>query len=529
MSGDLVVNDPSSPTMGSADLPAAPETFIPGSTEEKIASHVKKELGEDIRNGFEDAIAKAIAEPNATEQPEQPAQPEANPPANSAARPTPENNPVDQSQRLHAQEREAHERYQATGDPIDKAEYERLKDQVNNLVKQHEVLSRRVDTNAQTGANDSANGNPVANDYNTLFNIHLRGGMCKLFPDDVQRTWDRYAALTNYAPGHIRDENIPKAILDSAQRVFMPEQYQAAMRTDDAKLGGITVPQEFEQEILRVLFDSSAIARFAIQRPTTTASRTFNVKTKRAGARWAQEGSTNVITDGPEYAQITVPVHRLEATPQATIEALADYSINLQAELLEDLSGEFDAEFGKALLTGAGAGAFQPKGLLTYPTNISNTFEWGKLQGVKTGNTTGLPGDTTGSDMLIKLQNMMRPGLQQASAWIMNRQTASHVRTMKDSNNRYIWQPGLQLNQPAILLGNQVLLDDFMPDNASTATVKIPIIYMAPTAYRVVTRSGIQMSVNPYRNNGLVDYWTYMRAGGDVVRFDAVKVIEIKA
>ena len=51
----------------------------------------------------------------------------------------------------------------------------------------------------------------------------------------------------------------------------------------------------------------------------------------------------------------------------------------------------------------------------------------------------------------------------------MNDATLKEVRQLKDSNNQYLWQPSLQLGNPAQLLGSPVATD---PNIETIATAK---------------------------------------------------------
>ena len=53
-------------------------------------------------------------------------------------------------------------------------------------------------------------------------------------------------------------------------------------------------------------------------------------------------------------------------------------------------------------------------------------------------------------------------------AWVMNRGTAATIRKLKDSYGQYLWQPSLQADVPATLLGFPVYLTAAMPAAAAT-------------------------------------------------------------
>ena len=109
----------------------------------------------------------------------------------------------------------------------------------------------------------------------------------------------------------------------------------------------------------------------------------------------------------------------------------------------------------------------------------------------------------------------------------MNRKTESAVRKFKDDNGNYIWQPGLNAEQPATLFGYPVSEVEDMPDIASNAFA----IAFGDFArgYLVVDRVGVRVLRDPYSAKPYVLFYTTKRVGGGVQNFEAIKLMKFAA
>jgi len=109
----------------------------------------------------------------------------------------------------------------------------------------------------------------------------------------------------------------------------------------------------------------------------------------------------------------------------------------------------------------------------------------------------------------------------------MNRTTMGTVRKMQDSNGNYHWQPAVAAGQPSTLAGYPVVEFPDMPDPA-TDSLSIAFGDMQE-AYQIVDRQGIRVLRDPYTSKPYVKFYTTKRTGGDVVNFEAIKLIEFTA
>jgi HK97 family phage major capsid protein len=116
---------------------------------------------------------------------------------------------------------------------------------------------------------------------------------------------------------------------------------------------------------------------------------------------------------------------------------------------------------------------------------------------------------------------------RQGAVWLMNSVTASLVVKMKDSDGRYIWRESLSADQPAMLLGSPVEIDEAMPNVAANAT---PIAFGDfGRGYLITDRIGIRVLRDPYTNKPFVTFYTTKRVGGGLLDPNAIRFLKIAA
>jgi len=104
----------------------------------------------------------------------------------------------------------------------------------------------------------------------------------------------------------------------------------------------------------------------------------------------------------------------------------------------------------------------------------------------------------------------------------MKDSTLKEIRQLKDSNNNYLFQQGLQFGMPDTLLGVPVLTD---PNIEAIATAKKVISYGDHSKYYVREVNGIQVdrSADYAFANDLVTFRFIYRADGDLLDTNAIK------
>ena len=196
--------------------------------------------------------------------------------------------------------------------------------------------------------------------------------------------------------------------------------------------------------------------------------------------------------------------------------------VNLEQWLSMKVADKFTRIENAAFVNGSGVG--QPRGFLTYPdgTTLPGTIEQ-KDSGVNGGFAT----DGTGGDVLLDVIYAMKQSYRSGARWVMPRGVTAEVRKIKDGQGNYIWAPGIAAGQPASLLGYNVVEFEDMPDLA-TGSLSMAFANFGE-GYQIVDRQGIRVLRDPYTNKPYVHFYTVKRTGGDVLNFEAIKIVNFSA
>ncbi len=288
------------------------------------------------------------------------------------------------------------------------------------------------------------------------------------------------------------------------------EEVRALIVGDDTK-GGYLAPAEFQAEVIKGIVEISPI-RQAVRVGSTSAGSVILPKlTGRPTASWVGEDEERDETT-MTYGQLEIPVHELACYIDVSNRLLEDSAINVESEVASEVAQEFALKEGSAFSNGDGAK--KPVGLQKVPGIIE----------VVNGHATNL-----NADKLISLMYAMPAVYRNNGSWLMNGTTLGLVRTMKDGQGNYIWQPGLQAGQPSTLLGRPVIEDPTMPDIANGT---FPIMYGDfSKAYRIYDRVGMSILRDPYTQatKGLVRFHARRRVGGGPVLIEALRKLKMAA
>lgn len=303
---------------------------------------------------------------------------------------------------------------------------------------------------------------------------------------------------------------------------------KAAARTDSDPDGGYVVPEQMEGTIDRVLSTVSVMRD--ISRVMTISTGTYRKLVGQGGASggWVGEREARPETDTPTLSELKFPTMELYANPAATQTLLDDASVDIAGWLADEVSIDFAEREGTAFISGTGIN--QPRGILSYDTVANASYAWGKLGFIASGVAADINDAThNGVDALIDLVYSIKQGYRQGSAFVMNKTLQGSVRKLKTIGDdaQYLWQPPVQIGQPATLLGYPVRDDDNMPAVGANA---FPIAFgNFNRGYLIVDRQGIRVLRDPFTNKPYVHFYTTKRVGGGVQNFEAIKLLKCAA
>lgn len=277
--------------------------------------------------------------------------------------------------------------------------------------------------------------------------------------------------------------------------------------------GGYTVTPFISNQITKVINESSPIRAIASVQTISTDSLEFLEDVQTLTSGWTGETTTVSETGTPQIGKRNIPVHEMYAQPKATQKLLDDSAINIEQWLADKFSESFALREATAFVSGDGVG--KPRGILTYAAGTS----WGQIQQINSGSAAAIT-----ADGLIKLFYAVKDGYLAGATFLMNRATVQAARLLKDTTNQYIWQPGLQAGTPDLILGKPVAMAADMPTEASNALAVAFGNFR--NGYQIVDRIGIRVLRDPYTEKPFVKFYATKRVGGDVVNFEALKLLK---
>lgn len=274
--------------------------------------------------------------------------------------------------------------------------------------------------------------------------------------------------------------------------------------TDTA--GGYLVREDMRGEMINRIEEVSPIQQNVRTIQTTGRSVIAPSQKNYLEAFWEDEKET--LTDSePSFGREQIQVHKLRASVFITLEELEDSAFNLVEELNRQFSTKFAQKLNRAYINGSSVK--QPEGFLV------NT----KVGDFANGHATVIQ-----ADALLKLPYQILTGYKTMGnpKLYMNRLTTAEVRILKDSQNRYLWNPGLNGGQQDGVAGMPIVETPDMPDLAANA---FPILFGSlDVAYWSVLRTQMVITRNPYTKEDTdeIRYTARLRAGGQVVQPEAI-------
>lgn len=283
--------------------------------------------------------------------------------------------------------------------------------------------------------------------------------------------------------------------------------------------GGYVVHPDLSGQIVTKVFETSPMRAYASIQVISTDALEGLFDLEEASSGWVGETDARSETGTPQLGKWRIPVHELFAKPKATQKILDDAEINLEAWLAGKVSEKFARDEAAAFV--AGNGINKPRGFLSY---ADGTTLPGTIERINTGANGAFAAAPNGGDALIDALYGLKAQYRANATWFMNRATTKLARKLKDSDGAYLWSPGIAAGQPATLLGYPVAAFEDMPDPA-TGSLSIAVGDMR-AAYQIVDRVGIRTLRDPFSAKPYVEFYTTKRVGGDVVNFEALKLIE---
>lgn len=274
--------------------------------------------------------------------------------------------------------------------------------------------------------------------------------------------------------------------------------------------GGYLVPEEYDNRLIEGLEEENIFRKLGT-RITTSGERKINIAGSKPAAAWIDEGEALTWGDAT-FDQILLDAHKLHVAVKVTDELLYDNAFGLENYILNAFTKALSNAEEDAFLNGDGN---------KKPLGIFAATGGGQV-GVTTSSAT-----TITADEIINLVYALKRPYRKNAAFIINDQTLSIIRKLKDGNGAYLWQPTLTMGEPDRLLGYPVYTSAYVP----TVEAGKSVIAFGDFSYYNIgdrgTRSFAELK-ELFAGNGMVGFVAKERVDGKLVLPEAVQILKMK-
>jgi len=290
----------------------------------------------------------------------------------------------------------------------------------------------------------------------------------------------------------------------------MGNEQKQLLRTDSDTAGGFLAIIELDTEITRKITEISNIR--SVARVRTISSKAIEVPVRDTIMVATYEGEAETNEDSVStYSNETLNTFRQAVNIPITMDMLMDAEFDMESEIMRD-AGEAFAK-GEGLNFVTGDGVKKPSGFVSDARVIATA---------RVSETN----DTITATDVILLTGDLKAGYN--PMYIFNRRTLAFLRTLKATNNEFLWQPGLNGPVANTLNGFDYLIAEDMPDIADAA---FPIAFAdLQRGYTIVDRTGMSVIRDEFtqKKKAIVEFtinrWNY----GQVTLPEAIQLLKVQ-
>ncbi|MEQ3625981.1 MAG: phage major capsid protein [Celeribacter sp.] len=303
---------------------------------------------------------------------------------------------------------------------------------------------------------------------------------------------------------------------------FLTDAERKALSVGSSSDGGFFVTPDMTGRMVQRVYETSAVRAYASVQVISTDTLEGFYDNDEVGFGWVSELESRPTTDTPQVARWSIPVHEMYAMPKASQKLLDDSAVDIEEWLSGKIGDRFARAENSAFVAGDGVG--KPRGFLDYAdgTDLTNSVE--RFQ---TGANGAFATAPTSGDVLISALYGLKAQYRSNATWFANTATQAAVRKLKDSDGKYLWQPGIAGSQPATILGAPVASFEDMP-NLATGSLSMAVGDLRQ-AYQIVDRMGVRMLRDPFTSKPNILFYATKRTGGDMINGEAIKVVEFSS
>jgi HK97 family phage major capsid protein len=221
----------------------------------------------------------------------------------------------------------------------------------------------------------------------------------------------------------------------------------AALQSDSPEQAGyLLASEQFAAGMLKEVDDLLFIRRYAkIHTVLEAGSLGIRKRTTRLNSfNWSSELMISSEDTALKFGKKVLSPHHLTGMIKLSRDLVRRTMQGVVAEVQSEMARDAGETMEDAFLLGNGAQ--QPLGVFTASSDGIST-----ARDVNTGSATAILAEGL-IDAKYALKSQYRNGLLGAVRWLFHRDAVKMISKLKDSQNQYLWQPGLQMGQPDTLL-----------------------------------------------------------------------------
>ena len=269
--------------------------------------------------------------------------------------------------------------------------------------------------------------------------------------------------------------------------------------------GGYTSTSTMYDQIIDLLAEESQVIAAGAQVIRTAGGEKLLVPTVSTNAAGAIVTETSAYNEADiAFSQIELDAYKYGNLIQVSDELISDSMFDI-AEFVGRQGGQGVARALGADLTN-GNGSSKPHGIAQAATSF--------------GTTSGATA-ITAAELIEVWSTMPVPYNNSDAAWLMSPEAMKKIRSLVDSNGQYIWQPGLQAEIPANLLGHRVYIDGNM-DAVTSGKRAVVFAHMPSFAVRLAGGLRVDRSDEYGFANGLVTFRFTIKGDSAALQSSAV-------
>tara|TARA_R110000803_G_scaffold59494_1_gene118109 strand:+ start:4615 stop:5829 length:1215 start_codon:yes stop_codon:yes gene_type:complete len=310
------------------------------------------------------------------------------------------------------------------------------------------------------------------------------------------------------------DSELFRALLDGDIRTFTSEGERRDLTLGSAGAGGNLVTSTlYDRVIAKLEEEGAALAAGATLLNTASGEDMLipTVTSHTTGALVAEGGT--IGESDPAFGQSTLSTYKFGAIVDVSSELAADNGVG-SFNVVNFVGDQGGAAVGRALSAEwtSGSGSSRPQG-----------FDNATV-GVTAASTSAIT-----TDELIDVYHSITAPYRRDAAWVANDSTLKAVRKLKDGNNQYMWQPGLTVGAPDMLLGRPVHADTNMPEIGAAAVVATFGDFSKGYFARIAGGVRVEQTVADKWATDLVSVRFIVRGGGVIVDTNALRTLKMAA